>query len=117
MADRFFDTSAFAEHYRAELGTAKVDAFLAETGSRHFISPSASSSYIRSSPAWSAAVRSPPPISTWRAGGSSPTSPLVSGKSCRSLLLICITLSNCWYGRASAVACAPSMPSSSPFHS
>jgi predicted nucleic acid-binding protein len=38
MADRFFDTSAFAKHYRAELGTAKVDAFLAETGSRHFIS-------------------------------------------------------------------------------
>jgi predicted nucleic acid-binding protein len=38
MADRFFDTSAFAKHYWAELGTAKVDAFLAETGSRHFIS-------------------------------------------------------------------------------
>ena len=38
MADRFFDTSAFAKHYRTELGTAKVDAFLAETGSRHFIS-------------------------------------------------------------------------------
>ena len=38
MADRFFDTSAFAKHYRAELGTAKVDGFLAETGSRHFIS-------------------------------------------------------------------------------
>jgi uncharacterized protein with PIN domain len=38
MADRFFDTSAFAKHYRAESDTAKVDAFLAETGSRHFIS-------------------------------------------------------------------------------
>ena len=38
MADRFYDTSAFAKHYRAELGTAKVDAFLAETGSHHFIS-------------------------------------------------------------------------------
>ncbi len=38
MADRFFDTSAFAKHYRTELGTAKVDAFLAETGSRHYIS-------------------------------------------------------------------------------
>jgi len=38
MADRFFDTSAFAKPYRAELGTAKVDAFLAEAGSRHFIS-------------------------------------------------------------------------------
>jgi predicted nucleic acid-binding protein len=38
MADRFFDTSAFAKHYRAEIGTAKVDAFLAETSSRHFIS-------------------------------------------------------------------------------
>ena len=29
VADRFYDTSAFAKHYRAELGTAKVDAFLA----------------------------------------------------------------------------------------
>src|ERR1700730_14507497 len=38
MADRFFDTSAFAKHYRTELGTAKVDAFLAEPGCRHFIS-------------------------------------------------------------------------------
>ncbi len=38
MADRFFDSSAFAKHYRAELGTAKVDVFLAESGSRHFIS-------------------------------------------------------------------------------
>lgn len=38
MADRFFDSSAFAKHYRAELGTAKVDAFLAESGARHFIS-------------------------------------------------------------------------------
>jgi predicted nucleic acid-binding protein len=38
MADRFFDTSAVAKHYRNELGTAKVDAFLAESGSRHIIS-------------------------------------------------------------------------------
>ncbi|MGO8749225.1 MAG: type II toxin-antitoxin system VapC family toxin [Thermoguttaceae bacterium] len=38
MADRFFDTSAFAKHYRSEVGTGKVDAFLAETGSGHFIS-------------------------------------------------------------------------------
>jgi predicted nucleic acid-binding protein len=38
MANRFFDTSAVAKHYRVELGTAKVDAFLAEAGSRHFIS-------------------------------------------------------------------------------
>jgi predicted nucleic acid-binding protein len=38
MADRFFDTSAVAKHYRVELGTAKVDGFLAEIGSRHFIS-------------------------------------------------------------------------------
>jgi predicted nucleic acid-binding protein len=38
MADRFFDTSAFAKHYRTELGSVKIDAFLAETGSRHFIS-------------------------------------------------------------------------------
>jgi predicted nucleic acid-binding protein len=38
MADRFFDTSAFAKHYRTEVGTAKVDAFLTATGSRHFIS-------------------------------------------------------------------------------
>ncbi len=38
MADRFFDTSAFAKHYRIELGTATIDAFLSEAGSRHFIS-------------------------------------------------------------------------------
>ena len=31
MANRFFDTSAFAKHYRTEVGTAKIDAFLAET--------------------------------------------------------------------------------------
>lgn len=37
MADRFFDTSA-AKHYRAEPGTARVDAFLGEAGSRHFLS-------------------------------------------------------------------------------
>jgi predicted nucleic acid-binding protein len=38
MADRFFDTSAAAKHYRLEVGTAKVDAFLAEAGARHFLS-------------------------------------------------------------------------------
>jgi uncharacterized protein len=38
MADHFFDTSAVAKHYRAELGTARVDALLAEPGARHFIS-------------------------------------------------------------------------------
>jgi predicted nucleic acid-binding protein len=38
MADRFFDTSATAKHYRVEVGTAKVDAFLAETGAQHFLS-------------------------------------------------------------------------------
>lgn len=38
MADRFFDTSAVAKHYRAEIGTAKVDALLTEAGARHFLS-------------------------------------------------------------------------------
>ncbi len=38
MADRFYDTSAFAKHYHAEVGSARVDAMLAEAGSRHFIS-------------------------------------------------------------------------------
>lgn len=38
MADRFFDTSAAAKHYRVEVGTAKVDAFLAESGARHYLS-------------------------------------------------------------------------------
>src|SRR5579885_2921151 len=38
MADRFFDTSAAAKHYRVEAGTARVDALLAESGSRHFLS-------------------------------------------------------------------------------
>jgi predicted nucleic acid-binding protein len=38
MADHFFDTSAAVKHYRAELGTAKVDRLLADAGSRHFLS-------------------------------------------------------------------------------
>jgi predicted nucleic acid-binding protein len=38
MAERFFDTSAVAKHNRPETGTPEVDAFLAETGSHHFIS-------------------------------------------------------------------------------
>jgi predicted nucleic acid-binding protein len=38
MADRCFDTSAIAKHYRAEAGTQKVDALLAEAGARHLIS-------------------------------------------------------------------------------
>jgi predicted nucleic acid-binding protein len=38
MADRFFDTSAAVKHYHSETGTAKVDALLAEAGSRHFLS-------------------------------------------------------------------------------
>lgn len=38
MADRFFDTSAAAKHYRVEVGTTAVDAFLADVGARHFLS-------------------------------------------------------------------------------
>lgn len=38
MADRFFDTSAVAKHYRVEVGTPRVDALLTEAGARHFIS-------------------------------------------------------------------------------
>jgi hypothetical protein len=38
MADHFFDTSAAVKHYRAELGTARVDNLLADAGSRHFLS-------------------------------------------------------------------------------
>lgn len=38
MADRFFDTSAAAKHYRPEIGTTKVDALLAEACARHFLS-------------------------------------------------------------------------------
>jgi predicted nucleic acid-binding protein len=38
MADRFFDTSATVKHYLPEIGTAKVDALLAEGGARHFLS-------------------------------------------------------------------------------
>jgi len=38
MANRFFDTSAFAKHYRNERGTAKVDALLDKPGSHNFIS-------------------------------------------------------------------------------
>jgi predicted nucleic acid-binding protein len=38
MAEHFYDTSAAVKHYRAELGTAKVDTLLADTASRHFLS-------------------------------------------------------------------------------
>jgi predicted nucleic acid-binding protein len=38
MANRYFDTSAGAKHYSNELGSARVDAMLAEAGSRHFMS-------------------------------------------------------------------------------
>jgi hypothetical protein len=38
MAERFLDTSAAAKHYRVEVGTPEVDAFLAEAVSHHFIS-------------------------------------------------------------------------------
>ena len=38
MAEHFFDTSAAVKHYRNELGTPKVDNFLADTASRHYLS-------------------------------------------------------------------------------
>ncbi len=38
MPERFFDTSSAVKHYRVELGTPKVDAFLAEVGSQHYFS-------------------------------------------------------------------------------
>jgi hypothetical protein len=68
MADRFFDTSAIAKHYRAELGTARVDALLAEAASRHFISALSVVELHSVFPRLPAPARSRPPISTWRAG-------------------------------------------------
>ena len=38
MAEHFYDTSAAVKHYRAELGTAKVDGLLADPASRHYLS-------------------------------------------------------------------------------
>jgi predicted nucleic acid-binding protein len=38
MASHYFDTSAAVKHYWAEQGTARVDALLADAGSRHFLS-------------------------------------------------------------------------------
>jgi predicted nucleic acid-binding protein len=38
MAEHFYDTSAAVKHYRAELGTAKVDALLADSASQHGLS-------------------------------------------------------------------------------
>jgi len=38
MAAYFHDTSAAVKHYRAELGTAKVDGLLSDTASSHFLS-------------------------------------------------------------------------------
>jgi hypothetical protein len=79
MADHFFDTSAAAKHYRAEVGTATVDTLLAQVGVINVISAPASSNCIPSSPGWFAPGRSPPPISIWPAGGSWPTSPQACG--------------------------------------
>ena len=38
MAEHFYDTSAAVKHYRAELGTLKVDNLLADAASRHYLS-------------------------------------------------------------------------------
>jgi predicted nucleic acid-binding protein len=38
MAEHFYDTSAAVKHYRAELGTAKVDGLLADAASHHYLS-------------------------------------------------------------------------------
>lgn len=73
MADRFFDTSAVAKHYRNEFGTATVDAFLAEPGSRHFISSLCIVNSIRYLPVWCGPALSPLPISTRREADSLPT--------------------------------------------
>lgn len=70
MADRFFDTSAAAKHYRVEVGTAKVDAFLAETGARHFLSDLSVVELHSVFLAWSAPARSRLPTSISCAGDS-----------------------------------------------
>ena len=38
MAEYFYDTSAAVKHYRAELGTARVDGFLTDTASSNYLS-------------------------------------------------------------------------------
>jgi predicted nucleic acid-binding protein len=38
MADYFFDSSALAKHYHAEVGSAKVEELLAEPGARYVVS-------------------------------------------------------------------------------
>lgn len=38
MAEHFYDTSAAVKHYRAELGTAKIDSLLADAAARHYLS-------------------------------------------------------------------------------
>ncbi len=38
MADYFFDSSALAKHYHAEVGSAKVEDLLAEPGARYLVS-------------------------------------------------------------------------------
>ena len=77
---------------------------------------SASSNYIPCSPGWSATVKSLSPIFTWP-GGSSRTLLLASGRSCRSVRLISITLSNYSCGTVSAATATPSMPSNWRWHS
>lgn len=38
MAEHYYDSSAAVKHYLNELGTPKVDSFLTDTASRHFLS-------------------------------------------------------------------------------
>jgi uncharacterized protein len=38
MAEHFFDTSAAVKHYRAEVGTVRVDSLLADPASRNYLS-------------------------------------------------------------------------------
>ncbi len=107
MADRFFDTSAVAKHYRAEVGTAQVDGLLAEIGARHYLSDL---SVVELHSVFARLVRTgeiTDAVFHLARGVSSPISPPASGKSYRSPPAIFTVPSSFSYNTDSPAACVP----------
>jgi hypothetical protein len=114
MADRFFDTSAIAKHYRVEVGTARVEALLAEAGARHFVSALA---VVDLHSVFARLVRTGHITAAdfgLGGGGSLRTSLPVYGRSSRSEMPISTAPNNSWCGMASDAVCAPWTRSNSP---
>ena len=69
MAEHVYETSAAVKHYRAELGTAKVDGVLADTASCHYLT---TLSVVEAHSAFSATGRYTVPVSDAASPGCRP---------------------------------------------